>query len=374
MRLFSDQKNLLLATFQNAGVTLGDYVAEEAVNQAYRKISGVHPWSYLHRRTQVNTNACQTTGTIAYTQSTNTLTLTGATFPSWSTQALVVISSKIYAIQNVVSSTTATCVSDRAPTADIASGTAYTLMQLEYLLPESFQRVEDLVTVGNLWVTREVNPGSLLQIEQVFYRPSRPWYFMVRGSTYFPGRMCMEFAPPPDQAYTYDLAYYAKPRQRSLNGSVNTGTVSVSGTTVTGVGTAFTQSMVGCRLRLGTAAYMPASEYGSNGATAEYTVAKVTDSTSLTISEAGTTVSGVQYLIDDPVDIDRTSMDELFCRMCEFEFAMLTRMDKRSEVERDMNMALMSAKAADARTSPRQYEYVQPPTLEALAFANLGGR
>jgi len=375
MRLFSDQKKLLLATFQNSGVKLGDYIAEEAINAAYRKVASLHPWSYLHRRTQINTQASYSTGTIAYTSSTNVLTLTGGTWPSWTYQGLIVISGHVYAVQRVISSTTLSLVADRAPTADVASGTAYTLFQKEYLLPENFLRTEEFVQVGTLWNTREISPGSMAMMEQAFYRPSRPWNFMIRGSTYFPGRMCMEFAPPPDAAYVYDLAYYAKPRPRTMNGAYTAGTISVSGgTAVVGVGTAFTQAMVGCRLRQGTTGVIPDGEYGTNGSTIENTIAYVTDATHLTLLDAAPNASSVQFLIDDPIDIERTSMDEMFCRMCEYEYACLSRQDKRKETQADMTMAILNAKAADMRTSPRQYEYIAPPTLESLAYANLGGR
>ena len=373
MRLFSDQRELLINSYQVTGGENAVYLVDEAINQAYRKLAGCHPWTYLHRRAQINTNAEQASGTVAYSVSTNVMTLTGATWPSWVAQGVIIIGGSIYAVQNYVTSTTVTMNPSRAPATDVAAGTAYVLVQLEYPLPPDFQRMEDLITVGNVWITRQIEPGSLLQTERLFWNPSRPWMYMVRGSTYFPGRMCVEFAPPPDQQYTYDISYFALPRQRTLGGPYSEGTVSVSGTSVTGVNTAFTQSMVGCRLRQGTVTSIPQGEYGPNGSTAENTIAVVNSSTSLTLVDAGQTSTNVQFIIDDPVDVERVALDELFCRMCEFEFASLTRDDKRSEKEQDMIRALNNARARDVRTTPRTWRELTP-TFEALAYANLGGR
>lgn len=372
MRLFSDQKKLLLTTYQGSGALIGDALAEEAINQAYRKLAGCHPWSYLHRRAQITTVAPQSTGTVAFNSSTNVLTLTGATWPTWATHGILIIKSNVYAVQNILSSATVSLVATRRPQADIASGTSYVLAQIEYPLPVDFLRMEDLITVGNVWVTREIEPGSLLQTERIFYNPARPWMYMVRGSTYYPGQMAIEFAPPPDAAYTFDISYFAMPRQRTLPRPYVSGTVSVSGTAVTGTNTAFTQSMVGCRLRQGTADSIPDGEYGPTGSTSENTIASVTNATSLTLVDAGATSSNVMFMIDDPIDVERVSLDEAFCRICEYEFASLTRDDKRAEKEGDMIRALQNARARDVRTTPRKNNY-SIPTFEALAYANLGG-
>ena len=372
MRLFSDQKTLLLRDYQSLGVEIGDAVSNEAINQAYRKVGGCHPWSYLHRITQINTNATQSTGTVQYVQSTNVLTLTGATWPSWARQGNLVINGNIYAIQNVLTSTTVTLVPGRAPTADISTATTYVLYQAEYVLPKDFIRMEDLITTGNVWVTREVQPGSFLQTKRIFYNPARPWMYMVRGSTYFPGRMCVEFAPPPDAAYTFDISYFAMPRQRTLPAPYTTGTVSVNGTSVTGTGTVFTQSMVGCCLRQGTSTYTPTGEYGPNGSTADNIIQSVQSTTALTLVDDGGVSTNVNFMIDDPVDMDRQNLDEAFCRACEYEFAVLTRDDTRAEKQQDMVIALQNARARDVRTTNRQQTF-QAPTWQATAYANLGG-
>ena len=377
MRLFSDQRTLLLKTYQDEGTGIGQFLVDEAIGTAYREIAGCLPWSYLHRRTQINTNAPQNTGTIAYSASSNVLTLTGATFPAWATQSLLLVNSAVYAIQNVLTSTTASLMPSRAPYADIVAGTAYQLMQSEYVLPVDYVRTDGLITMASVWTTFEVTPVDMLYMQRLFYTPQRPRWYTVRGSTYFGGRMCMEFAPPPDINYTYDIAYYAMPRQRTLAAPYSTGTVSVAGTAVTGVGTAFTQSMVGCRLRQGTTGAVPVGEYGTAGSTAENTIQQVISGTSLLLADAGMTSSGVQFLIDDPVDCDRLSMDEVFCRMCEYQFARLKRDTTANDKYAALVVALNNARARDSRVTPgnNASNFMQPyGFLEGLAYAGVQGR
>ena len=373
MRLFSDMTGttgLLLSTYQDAGAVRGPAVANEAVATAYRKIATVLPWSYLHRRYQIVTQPMQNTGSIAYNSTTNILTLTGGTWPSWVIQGQIVIGSAVYAVQNLLSSTTISLVPGRAPTADVTAGTAYTLFQSEYVLPADFMRMEDLVIIGNAWRTWEVDPGSFLQIQRIFYNPSRPWQFLTRGSTFFPGRMAVEFSPAPDIKYIYDISYFAKPRPRTLGAAYSTGTVSVSGTSVTGVGTTFTQSMVGCVLRQGTTGAVPVGEFSPNGSFYDNVIQSVQSATALTLVDAGNAASAVKFLIDDPVDIERTAMDEVFCRMCEYEFAILTRSNGIPLKRQLMVTALMEARAADVRKALRQYDSISPSWQE-VAYANM---
>lgn len=375
MRLFSDQARMLLDTYQSAGVKIGISRASEAIQQAYRRIGGCAKWSYLHRRTQINTVAPYSTGTIAYTTSTRTLTLTGGTWPTWAVYGIILINGNVYSVQQRVSGTSLILKSDRSPVDNIASGTTYNMYRSEYFLPSDFVRTEELVPIGQWWALRELSPGSLLQTARLFYTPSRPFEFTVRGSQQSPGRLAVEFGPPPDAAYTLDLSYYAQPRPRTLSTEYKTGTISVSGSSVTGSGTTFTSAMIGCRLRIGTDSSPPIGEFGDQGSLSESTVIAVDSATSLTLADSMTSASAVQYLIDDPVDIDRGSMDEVFSRFCESEFERICHMDGRAEKESEAMNALARARAMDMRMSPRQQPYSAAEFgLDAMIYSGVNHR
>ena len=372
MRLFSDQRAMLLSTYKNSGVQLGLDRATEAVNQAYRKIGAAQRWSYLHRRTQINTQAPYVTGTVGFTLATRTLTLTGGTFPTWAAQGTILFNESVYQVQQMVDANNLVLQDGRCPTTDIVSGQIYKLVQLEYLLPADYLRTEEFVQIGSWWLLRELQPGSMLQTARLFSQPSRPYQYSVRGSLFYHDRLALEFSPTPDANYTHDLTYFAKPRPPQLPYQYTTGTVSVSGTAVTGSGTNFTSNMVGCQLRLGSATAIPEGEFGPNGSLNEYTILAVNSATSITLQTAGITVSGYKYLIDDPIDIDRQSMDEYFCRCCEYEYEVLSRGTRVSEKEHDMNVALANAKARDIRLSPwQQGAAAYVPNLDAIVQGNL---
>lgn len=371
MRLFSDQENLLLATFQDAGNKQGQIIAPEAIATAYRQLAGCLPWSYLFRRCQINTNPAFTTGSVAYDLPSNTLTLTGATWPTWAAQGLICINASLYAIQNLTSGTTAKCVPNRAPYASIPAGTGYTLYQQEYQLPVDFSRMTQLITLGNVWDTKEVTAYEMLDIQRFFYSPSRPWKYCVMGSTYYAGKMALNLAPAPDQNYTYDILYQAMPRQRTLPTAYSTGTITATGTSVTGTQTNFTQAMVGCRLRQGSDSSPPVGEFGLLGSTNENSIQSVQSATALTLVDACQATSNVGFVIDDPVDCDRMSMDEVFCRMCEYQYARLARNTLANAHYAAMVAALNVARARDVRISERQNRYSPVMTLEGLAYTNM---
>lgn len=373
MRLFSDQRTLLLESFPSTGAKVAKARLAESVNQAYRWIGSVMPWSYLHRRTQIVTNAPYNTGTIAYTASTRVLTLTGGTWPAWTINGLILINSNVYAVQQVTDSTHIILQQNRSPVVNVTSGTTYNLVQQEYLLPVDYVRTEEVVPIGQWWWIRERAPTSMLETARLFSNPSRPWEFTVRGSLQVYGRMAMELMPPPDANYTIDVAYFAQPRQRTLPYEYTAGVVSNTGSAVTGTGTAFTQSMVGCRLRQGTVNNAPVGEFGELGSTIENTIQSVQSATTLTLYDAPpVNNSGVLFVIDDPVDFDRGCMDEAFCRMCEYQFAALSQLDDRAARQTAAYEALQRARAMDVRLSTRQQDpNLFVPGLEALVYGNL---
>ena len=351
MRLFSDQLAILLSSYSDTGAGATG-LAKAAIAASYRDLPTLYAWSYLQRRTQINTVASYSTGTITYTASTRTLTLASGTFPTWSLYGNVILDGNVYRVQQRVSSTSIILTADRSPVDDFAAGTAYVIYRSEYPLPADYVRMFRLVQIGELWRMSYVAPMSMLDNTPTLFNPNRPWQFTLHGSTQLGNRMAIEFLPPPSAARTYDMAYQAKPRPRTLLEAYPTGPITISGTTVTGVGTTFTSAMVGCRLRVGTTTNVPTHDYGASPSLTEYTILAFTSTTSLTLSETATTVaSAVKYLIDDPIDIEDSAMVTLFERMCEAEFEQRCRFDSqaRTASANRMKQALLDARAADSR-------------------------
>lgn len=353
-RLFSDQITQLSDQFPESSNSKAVRLQKLAINTAYRNIGGVHPWSYLRRRAQVNTVAPYGTGTIAYTASTRVLVLTDGTWPAWAAGGTLVINSALYKVESRDSSTQLTLVSDRSPVDDIASGTSYSIYKAEYLLPADFMRLEDLAEVGRAWDMQYIPPEEILNWARTLYQPTRPWRYTVRGAQYGPrSRMAVEFIPPPSSAQTFDVVYEAKPRARTLSAAYTTGTISISGTTVTGTGTAFTDAMEGCVLRVGDANEIPTDENGDTPFSAEYEIQSVTSGTVLTLTTSATTASSVKYLIDDPVDVDSGPMLSYFDAACKAEYMRSNNLEGADKAYQMSIEALKTAMGMDHRSNLR---------------------
>ena len=352
MRLMSDQFARLAITFPNAGSNRSTGFTRMAVESAYRDIATRHPWSYLRRRSQLNTVASYSTGTIAYTASTYTLTLSSGTWPSWAKYGSVIISASVYKVASRTSDSVLVLDSVRSPVIDVAAGSSYTIYRAEYPLPADFARINSLTEIGRAWQTRYVPPEEIFDLAAVLYAPSRPWRYTIAGTLQGKkGLQDLVFIPPPSTAQTFDVAYEAKPRPRTLPKESFNGTVSISGATVTGVGTSFTSSMEGCIIRVGDSGSVPTDASGASPSSEEYLIRTYVSSTELTLSDTATTASAVKYLIDDIVDIDPGEMMSLFDAMCKYAIARETMMDNRAELKIEMMEAQKLAMSADSKTN-----------------------
>lgn len=92
----------------------------------------VHVWSFLDQRLELDINASYSTGTVAI--SSGTVTLTGGTWPSWAASGWLEVDGAEYE----VSSRTSGSVIVLADSITVASGASYTLSQWEYALPSLF--------------------------------------------------------------------------------------------------------------------------------------------------------------------------------------------------------------------------------------------
>jgi hypothetical protein len=137
------------------------------------------------------------------------------------------------------------------------------------------------------------------------------------------------------------------------------GTVTVSGTAVTGASTAFTDTMVGCVFRPSSSASLPTGKTGrrtlDNPYPEQRLVVDVTDATHLTLSSSmtGTYGAGSKYSIGAPLDIEIDVMLDVFLRRAELQYAMLVA--KSPEQERRLaafTRALHLAMGADYREGP----------------------
>jgi len=131
-------------------------------------------------------------------------------------------------------------------------------------------------------------------------------------------------------------------------GRYRAGAVSVSGVTVTGSETKFSQDMVGYVIRFsGNNEQPPTGSHGANPPVAERVIVRVDDTAHLLLDSPVAGLSGtVRYTISAPIDLPEYAL-EAFLRACELQY-FIAYQPERVRVAYDVYVeALRRAKAAD---------------------------
>lgn len=300
-----------------------------AVFNAFQRIA-YHPrgWRYYIRRARVNLNALYSTGTVAYTASTRTLTLTDGIWPSWAALGEIRINSVIYEVESRTSDSVIVLKELNAPAANISS-TTYELFQSIYPLPADFQDVL-IVESQNNWFQRYVTPEQWFTMQRTHGATGTPQYWTVLGdnnaSTY--GRKAIHVYPSPTSAEPLEFLMRRTPREMRYSGQETaafTGTITISAgaAAVTGTNTTFAARMVGSVLRVTDGASVPTGLGGLEPYTEEFVIAARSSATAITLaSNAVSAYSGAKFRISDVVDA-ADCMIPAIKRAVEYELAIL---------------------------------------------------
>lgn len=336
-----------------------------AVEEAYRELPQLNSWSYYRRDAVINTVASQTTGSIAYTHSTRTVTLTDATFPTDAAAYRIIISGVHYEIESYTDSTHVVLPSTSNPGANVASGTSYTLYKSEYLLPATFRRLIGLWDVDQQRAIQIVDDASEQLLQMGCYgTPATPFAAAIRNTGETTGRLSLVFNPPPSRAVAYALRYEAVPRPFVLPEKYSTGTVSISSgaAAVTGTGTTFPANVAGCVMRVSTSTTQePTGFYGAlingedvdNPYSFQSIVQSYSSATSLTLLDnADQAYSTVKYSLSDPLDIEDGAMFTAFLHLCAASYAQMMGYKDAGERQALAFRSVISAKEFDVRKMP----------------------
>lgn len=348
-------------------------MSKRSASEALRSLHTAHAWALYNGMRYVTTVAPYSTGTIAYDHSGGTserlVTLSGGTFPSWSTFGKILIAGVAYPVERYVDATHVVLDPNVNPGADVAALTTYTLYRDEYPMPVGFK------TMGQLWnVTYDEELDVVFQDQagrDSVSNPSEPGdpeYAYVTGDSDYINNLSLVFLPPPDSVLVYRYEYQRSPRQL-VTEKYSTGTVSVSaGSTTCMITTgAFTQAHIGCIIRFGSSAYEPDNRFGglsdtTNTYTDERTIVSVASNGGSCELDAtpSAAISAVKFTVSDPVDVETGAMLTAYQRLCESAFAILTKRDSKDRIERLQlaERSLLEAKDADRRIDqvPQYYE------------------
>lgn len=337
-----------------SGASSADFLRKikRSIEAAYRVLTNLHDWRCYVYRGRINTNASYNTGTLAYTNSTRTATLSGGTLPSNTELCTCRINNVDYPVEKgSVSGNTFRMSVNANPNADLAAGTSYMLYQDLYPLPVNFRNMGTLRDANRSRIMEYMSINEWVASRLLGQGPTIPYRYTIMGERSYQGVQAIGFYPPPDQFYQYDYMGFRYPRPLTCPIPYTTGTVSTSTTTVTGTGTTFTSAMVGCIIRSAGNATAVTGTIGSNPYVAQRVITAFNSATSLTIDQALTTEwSAANYEISDPIDMDAGAMYTAFLKRCEFELGQAMQRDDVSRLKQQYDEAVRLAMEADNRS------------------------
>lgn len=342
----------------------GRQLARLAASDAYSDvIAATSRWTWYDRTFILHCNAPYSTGTIAYYHTGGTyerqLTLSGGTWPTWSIDGTVVIDDKYYEVEQRISDTIITLRELACPSADVTSGTEYSLDRYRFDLPDDFASVVEAWDVNND-CNLPITPGAPTSNLSFFIgrSPGQPQFGTVVASGGSVGRLKFLLSPPPSEAIQINIAYVARPRQMKIEvESSGTASGDSAGIAITTSKAVFTSNMKGSVLRLSSdAATQPTGPAGYpkayNPAAFESIIVRVVDSTHAHVSDPlPQAFSGVAYTVSDPVDIAFDSMSAAYAACAKFRMSKLLSQAQAAQdsLERQSVRQLREALALDAR-------------------------
>jgi len=332
-----------------------------AIVEAYRRLPGLNHWAYYLRTTMVQTDATYSTGTIAYSTSTNEATLTSGTWPTNAALGVLIISEVQYKIARRISSTVVELDSVSKPASTVAAGTSYRWARFRYLLPIDVGDIREVINSQYLHSLMRLSAEDIFWRTQVLNTETYPSAWAMIRSEDYPGRWELWFSSADASARELRILYEARMTSLPIE-EISAGTVTTVADVVTFTSEILTEDCVGCVLRIATDTNKPTPRVGSwidddtghvtRLPSAERIITQYTTTTTAVINRSlSSDVSGKGYSLSSQVDVNPSTMWELFMRLCEQQYDIITRANDKAQNQsrRNSQESLRAACIADAR-------------------------
>lgn len=368
---FQDAVERVLDTFDvSGGRNLRQ--AKEAVLSVNRDLGGWHDWQWLMTDHWFRTSAAYDTGTIEYTASTRTATLTGGSWPSDAEYGELVIDNLRYPIESV-SGQDAVLKSGPAPADDIAAGTSYRWVRTEYESPSTIRKNLDMVdrNTSTPWPVMYIRESDAMYLDRTiwsrytttapdleltfpYFRQPR-WWTVGRNDKYDSG-FSIKFAQVPLEERLYQATFWRDPRRLKVYSvACSDLTVAADDTAVTSATSVFTSDHVGALLRFSSSATAPTPLQGGIGTSNpvnpfafQAVIESVASGTAAVLATAAPeSAANVAGIISDPLDIDHELMLSMFLAAAEAAFAKRQRHEDWPNWDAVWRRELSQAKGSD---------------------------
>jgi hypothetical protein len=275
-----------------------------AAQRSYRELTTMRDWRYYNTQCRIKFNP-KWTGSVTYSYQTNQFTLvTGDPFPLYAAGCNLRIENTVCRILTRNSNTVLTADPVIRPADDIYEPATATIYQNLYPLPDDFRNMDTPIDQFKWSHFTYVTPDDAYKIESAIDLQGPPNAWTVTKDPYSTS-WAIKIIGYPQAVTMLDFTYRRSARPIRISGheaASRQGTVSVSGTAVTGTGTAFTSAMVGSIIRFGSSTTVPDTLGSMNPYAGEAVITAVSSATALTI-DTSQSFSGVKYLVTDIADM-----------------------------------------------------------------------
>lgn len=314
-----------------------------AVQRAHQELGWIRDWEWHQQHGRVVIQP-PWSGTATFVASTRTLTrVSGDPFPAAADYYHVRINDVVAKVQSRTSDSVLVLDPTVTYPEDFSSAVPATAYRTIYPLPADFRNLDTPVDEDSWSMFNYVSQNVAFKMERILDVTGPQAYWTVARDEQSNGWV-IKILGRPERIETIDFFYRRSPRMLRFSGhehASRAGTVTASGTAVTGSGTAFTQAMVGSVLRFGTAENHPEPLGAMNPWQAEAKIASVSSATALTL-DIPVTASAVKYVVTDPVDFP-AGMSNCLHSACDYWLARI-RKDKEDRAfalyQRDLRLAM----------------------------------
>jgi hypothetical protein len=279
-----------------------------AVHRAYNELTTIRDWAYYSVHGRIVTSPSYTAGTIGITS--GAVTLSGGSF---ATAGVTADNARYWTIRTgdrscplaSYSSATAVTLDSQFSGIDVPAGASYTLFRTVYPLPDDFRNMDEPSDEYNWWSGLYVTPDEAMKIERVSNSSGEPYHWTLIKDPAGSG-WAIKLVGWPTSRETIDFTYRRSARPIRYSGheaALRQGTISRTGTAVTGSGTAFSAAWAGSVLRVASGSQAPGPIESLYPYISESLIAAVGSTTALTTADSGTIASSTGYLVTDPIDI-----------------------------------------------------------------------
>lgn len=355
-------------TYQDAIDRLQDYTGgnantgnvrafRQSIIQAYEEIAVARRWNYLQRPYRL-TYYGATTGTCSYTG--GNFTIDSGSWPAWAAGATLIIGNAKHRITERTSSTVLAADEIMRPYDDIATGTEFTIAKGVYQLPSDFREMSMPMAENGMqsWATY-VTPAQWGELTRYGDSTGEPQWWTVMPDIVDSSRMAIHVYPFPDTTGTVDFTMLRMPRQIRRTGFGSTdrvGTITSSGTAITGSSTSFSSDMVGSVIRIGDATNQPDGIGGNYPYLYQAYIKTYTSATALVAASSMGSLAGRKYTISDPIDFSQNMM-EMFWRGCIYKLCLNLSLPQVQQAQAEYYAAINVAKNAEQRSMTGRSAY-----------------